>query len=47
MAKAKSKEHTWILWKGLGYRVCQCCGLVGLRNERSRTAADAPCRWRE
>ena len=41
------KMHTWVLWSIVARRVCQCCGLVELRNERSRIAAAQPCRWWE
>ncbi len=39
--------HTWMLWAKVGRRYCRRCGLVELKNERSRVAARASCRWWE
>lgn len=41
----KHHAHTFQLWRVIARRVCTHCGLVELRNDRSRRAAAEPCKW--
>ncbi len=35
--------HTWIKLRAIPWAVCQCCGLVLLRNELTAAAVRAGC----
>jgi hypothetical protein len=47
VSKHVKHAHSWLLCRWLSRRVCNKCGLVELRNERSRLAALASCQWWE
>ena len=42
-ASVKLTPHVWVKLRGLPWPVCSCCGLVALRNERTRSAMQVGC----